>query len=153
MSIPRQLYAAATPLVLAALFSPLGCSSHPAVAPVSGKVTLDGEPLRFGSVMFQAVSGGQPATGTIQQDGTFSLSTFSSDDGAIVGQHRVRVVCYSSQDPSRPEASGPAGDSLGQLLIPEKYTSLGASGLTADVPADGLSGHQIALESGKAGRR
>ncbi|WP_197527711.1 hypothetical protein [Posidoniimonas polymericola] len=140
-------------LLGAVLLTQLGCSSHPSVAPVSGKVTLDGEPLRFGSVMFQAVSGGQPATGKIQEDGTFSLSTFGDDDGAIVGKHRVRVVCYSSQDPAVAAAAGPAGDSLGRLLIPEKYTSLGASGLTAEVPADGLSGHEIALESGKAGGR
>lgn len=148
----RQLRAATLALLS---LGPLlqGCNSNPTVAPVSGHVTLDGEPLKFGTVMFQAVSGGQPATAKIGSDGSFTLSTYGTDDGAPIGQHRVRVVCYSSQDPSSPAAEGPAGDSLGQLLIPEKYTSLGASGLSAEVPPEGLSDHVIALESGKAGRR
>lgn len=99
--------------------------------------------------MFQNVTGGQPATGEIQPDGSFVLSTFRSEDGAIVGKHRVRVVCYSSQDPSQ---SGPVGDSLGRLLIPQAYTSLGASGLSAEVPAEGLEGYTIELSSNGPGR-
>lgn len=124
----------------------LGCSRGPATAEVSGTVTLDGKPLSFGSVMFQSAAGGQPARGDIQPDGTFVLSTFQPGDGAMVGNHRVRVVCYSSQDPAK-QGQGPMGDSLGQLLIPERYTSLGASGLSADVPPEGLTDYKIELVS------
>jgi hypothetical protein len=35
----------------------LGCSDKPEMAPVSGTVTYRGEPLKFGSVMFQHKSG------------------------------------------------------------------------------------------------
>ncbi|TWT48293.1 hypothetical protein Pla111_00550 [Botrimarina hoheduenensis] len=108
----------------------VGCDRGPAMGSVSGTVTLDGEPLKFGSVMFQNVAGGQPSRAQIQPDGRFVLSTFSPEDGAVVGSYRVRVMCYSSQDP----AVGPtAGDSLGNLLIPERYTSFGASGLSYEI--------------------
>jgi hypothetical protein len=132
-------------LLAVAIFC-VGCSRGPATAKVSGTVTLDGKPLAFGSVMFQGVAGGQPAAGNIQPDGTFELTTFNPGDGALVGSHRVRVVCYSSQDPAN-KALGPMGDSLGKLLIPERYTSLGASGLTADVPAEGIENYKIELQS------
>lgn len=127
-----------------------GCNSNPPVAPVSGIVTLDGEPLKFGTVMFQHTEGGQPAVGEIQSDGTFALSTFNPGDGAIVGSHLVRVACYTSQDPANAEN---VGDSLGELLIPRQYTIATTSSLTADVPEDGLSDLQLELEKGRRGRR
>ncbi len=127
----------------------VGCDSRPQVAPVSGLVTLDGQPLKFGSVMFQQTTGGQPAVGTIQSDGSFTLSTFEENDGAIVGQHMVRVACYSTQDPA---VADQAGDSLGELLIPRKYTVLASSGLTADVPEEGLDSVELKLESNRRRR-
>lgn len=110
-----------------------GCDTRPAVVPVSGKVKLDGEPLKFGSVMLQNEAGGQPAVGAIQPDGSFVLSTFAVGDGATPGSHRVRVTCYSLQDPAVWAEAGPMGDSLGKLLIPKKYVSFGASGLSAEI--------------------
>lgn len=113
----------------------VGCNRGLQVAPVAGRVTLDGKPLKFGSVMMQSGSGGQAAIGEIQPDGSFVMSTFRPEDGAIVGQHRIRVTCFSAQDPA---VRATAGDTLGKLLIPQKYTVFSASGLTADVPAEGL---------------
>src|SRR5262245_16358306 len=57
--------------------------------PVKGQVTYKGKPLTGGSIMFEPVDGGREAHGTIQPDGTFSLSTFRSGDGAVRGVHRV----------------------------------------------------------------
>lgn len=124
----------------------VGCSRGPATAKVAGSVTLDGKPLSFGSVMFQSATGEQPARGDIQPDGAFTLTTFKPGDSAIVGSHRVRVVCYSSQDPAK-KGQGAMGDSLGTLLIPERYTSPGASGLTAEAPCEGLDNFKIELQS------
>ncbi len=129
-----------------------GCNSGPETGSVSGTVLFDGEPLRFGSVMFQNVAGGQPAVGEIRPDGTFVLSTFRPEDGAIIGKHRVRVVCYSSQEPKANGQAGPAGDALGKLLIPERYTSLGASGLSAEVTSEGLDNFLIELSSKRSSR-
>jgi hypothetical protein len=38
-----------------------------------------------------AVEAGKPGTGTLQADGTFALSTYSPQDGAVVGSHWVTI--------------------------------------------------------------
>jgi hypothetical protein len=102
------------------------------MAPVTGKVLFNGRPLEFGSVVFQPPSG-QPAQGEIQADGSFTLSTYRANDGAVVGPHKVRITCYESQRPGT--VKGPGEQTLGKSLIPEKYTLFDQSGLTADVTA------------------
>ena len=101
--------------------------------PVTGTVHYNGRPLEFGSVTFQPRSG-QPARGVIQKDGSFSLSTYRPGDGAVVGEHQVRITGYESQ--RDPAASGPGERSLGKLLIPMKYTLFDQSGLAAEVRED-----------------
>ena len=86
-------------LALAGFFVPImGCgSSGPAKAPVTGKVTHKGQPVTGGTLTFapmasaDATAGkpGKPATGKIQQDGSYTLGTDSESDGAFVGRHRV----------------------------------------------------------------
>lgn len=125
----RPLLAA---VVAGNLFFATGCDSHSPTAPARGLVRYDGEPLKFGSVMFQPVAGGQPARGEIGPDGTFVLSTFAPEDGAIVGEHRVRVMCNSLQRDGAKTAPGNDA-TAGQLLIPRKYTQLSSSGLFATV--------------------
>jgi hypothetical protein len=107
-----------------------GCGGAPKMMPVTGKVVYNGQPLRFGSVTFQPPSG-QPARGEIQPNGTFKLSTFRPNDGAVVGTHKVRITCYESQNPST--VKSPGEQSLGKLLIPRNYTLFDQSGLTAHV--------------------
>ena len=109
---------------------------------VTGKVTYQGEPLRFGTVIFEPEAG-QYATGTIQPDGTFRMTTRGEGEGAPTGKNRVRFVCFANQDPSAKPAeleNGPMqGESLvmGAALIPEKYLSSATSGITVDVkPGD-----------------
>lgn len=119
-------------LAAACLAVATGCDSQAPTAPATGLVRFDGEPLKFGSVMFQPVAGGQPARGEIGADGTFVLSTFAPEDGAIVGEHRVRVMCNTLQRDGATTVSGNDA-SAGQLLIPRKYTQLSSSGLFATV--------------------
>lgn len=114
-----------------------GCGkARRALAPVAGKVSYQGQPLRFGTVIFQPESG-QYATGAIQSDGTFQMTTRGEGDGVAVGKNRVRIVCMEGQDPVKTNAAkqkggrGEAG--LGQALIPEKYSSCDTSGLVIDV--------------------
>jgi hypothetical protein len=115
-----------------------GCAKGPAVAPVRGKVLYNGEPLPYGSVMFQPAAG-QPAGGAIEAGGTFRLSTFSEYDGALVGAHKVRITCYTSQSPAQKNKKTVGEATLGTLLIPADYTFADKSGLTATVPAEGVS--------------
>ena len=73
-----------------------GCSDgNPKRHPVQGKVKFpDGKLLTTGIVEFQAMDHETPvtATGTITPEGTFELGTFSLNDGAIAGRHRVVVL-------------------------------------------------------------
>jgi len=119
-----------------------GCSRGPEIVPVSGKVLYNGEPLKFGGVMFQPNSG-QPARAAIQPDGTFVLTTDSLSDGATVGRNRVRVTCYDSQNPNAAPSEGEAA--LGRLLIPKKYTDIDTSGIEIDIPRGGKSDIVIEL--------
>lgn len=115
----------------------LGCDSLPETVPVSGTVSYKDSPLTFGSITFLPMSGGQPARGTIQSDGSYTLSTYKEDDGAVAGTHRVRIMCTTAQDPSNPVEIGANDLVAGRLLIPRRYTQMGSSGLTADVQPSG----------------
>lgn len=112
----------------------LGCEAKSDMAPVRGKVLFNGQPLKFGSVMFQPEFG-QPARSIIRPDGTFELWTEIEGDGARIGKNEIRVSCFEGQ---RPDASHGEGEpALGKSLIPTKYTSFAHSGLTYVVQPSG----------------
>lgn len=120
-----------------------GCGPDVELAPVTGKVLFRGEPLEFGGVMFQPEKG-QPAGAVIKDDGSFELYTTEIGRGATVGENRIRVTCYEGQNPAAdPNQFGESG--LGTLLIPARYTQYDTSGLTVDVPSEGLDGFTIEL--------
>lgn len=74
-----------------------GCQRTPyEVAPVRGTVTVDGQPLEGGRVVFAPISregvhAGNVAFGDVQPDGSFTLTTYRSGDGAVVGDHWVTL--------------------------------------------------------------
>lgn len=105
-----------------------GDSDRLQTAPVHGTVSYNGQPLTRGSITFVPTQSGPTATGQIQPDGTYSLTTYEEGDGAILGSHRVMIV-------SMDEGSGLPEDAMTEpkLLIPDKYGRDQTSGLTADV--------------------
>jgi hypothetical protein len=80
------------------------------VAPVSGTVTCNGTPLKDGLVVFVPIprgdvktkDSGRSASGVIQPDGTYQLTTYNSADGAIVGSHNVQVFAPAPIDDDAP---------------------------------------------------
>ena len=108
-----------------------GCGG-PKIVPIEGKVLHNGEPLKFGSVMFQPPSG-QPARGRIQPDGTFSLSALHAGDGATVGVNQVRVTCYEGQSAATAAGEETGERPLGKSLIDKRYANSKTSGLTVTV--------------------
>ena len=122
-------------LLVAVATSSIGCGKrHRELAPLTGKVTHQGKPLRFGAVMVEHKYG-QPSTAQIQPDGTFAMATRGEGEGSAVGRCRVRVACYEGQDPAK-TASPDQPTVLGKSLIPEKYTSFETSGLSVEVRSD-----------------
>lgn len=129
----------------------VGCSSGPddtpPLAPVTGKVTLDGKPLTSGSVQFtpnkDRGTTGRMALGNINEDGTFELMTITPGDGAQVGHHLVAIESYENTafDPNKPVNQSP------KSLIPKRYTNPQTSQLTAEVKADGDNSFTFELKS------
>lgn len=123
-------------VVAAALALPsCGCGSsssrqRPLTLPVKGKVTYHGKAPSQGRVDFEPDTG-RPASGNIQADGTYVLSTFKEGDGAIPGVHRVAVT-------------GGTGKSPGEAL-PAKFGSFGSSNVEIEV-AQGKTEYPINLE-------
>jgi hypothetical protein len=104
---------------------------------VTGQVTYRGQPLRFGTVVFEPEAG-QYATGVIQPDGTFQMETRGEGEGVPVGKNKVRFVCFAGQDP-KAKSGAPRGEGLamGNSLIPKKYLSSDTSGIVVDLkPGD-----------------
>jgi hypothetical protein len=106
-----------------------GCGGN--VAPVEGKVSYQGKPLEFGTVVFRPAKGPE-ARGAIGSDGTFRLSTFGNGDGAVLGKHQVAIICVETQ---RPGAQADAGKEtgVGKSLIPRKYAVPAGSPLSVEV--------------------
>jgi hypothetical protein len=103
-----------------------GCGSAggrtPELIPVKGKVTRKGQPVTKGVVRFQPDGYGRMATGRLQSDGTYVLTTLKDGDGVVAGPHRVFI---SELDPS-----------LAKDRALKKYGSPNTSGLVADVSTE-----------------
>jgi len=126
-----------------------GCSGvkTPPVGQVGGIVTLDGQPLTKGQVQFVPDSSkgtkGRMAVGLIGNDGRFSLTAFKPGDGALVGFHKVVIICEEEMPAFDPKSPPPPPKSL----IPIRYTDPNTSGLTAEVKSAGKNDFTFALES------
>ena len=100
---------------------------------IEGRASYKGEPLKFGTVMFQNAKGGQPAIGVIQADGSFKMTTPRTGEGVKPGSYLISVSCYENQDPTRPPMPDHGDMAPGKLLIPKRYMLASTSGLTAEV--------------------
>jgi hypothetical protein len=69
-----------------------GCgSSEPAVAPVHGRITLDGQPMPYTSVVFRA-PGMSPSGGATDENGNYELIYRRGVKGAPVGMNHVTIL-------------------------------------------------------------
>jgi len=77
-----------------------GCSGRQATYPASGTVRFDdGEPVRVGFVEFRCEENGLSARARLDQNGAFTLGTFSDSDGAPAGAYKVVIAQYFSPPP------------------------------------------------------
>jgi hypothetical protein len=99
-----------------------GCGrSGPGLGAVSGKVTLDGQPLHGATVEFQP-SEGRGSFGVTDAQGLYQLSFTEAQQGAVLGKHTVRITSDNEDDDRKSDAR-----------IPARYNRL--SELTAEVQA------------------
>ena len=122
------------------LVATIGCSSNPQTGKVSGKVTIDGQPMTFGRVQFSpvAVEGqlevGKSGFGYIQTDGSFQLTTYSEGDGAVVGKHRVFIINSSNDDQAKTASKNSSFAAFDLLRIPNLRVDVSAGENKIDIP-------------------
>jgi hypothetical protein len=69
-----------------------GCgTSGVQVAPVSGHVTFDGQPLASAELLFQPDGNQRPSRGRTDAEGRYELAYKRGQAGAIVGTHTVQI--------------------------------------------------------------
>jgi hypothetical protein len=108
---------------------------------VTGNVSLDGNQIGPGIIIFAPVGKGTPAIGPIESDGSYSMST-SHEAGLSAGKYKVSVsIREVPADVKRGDRPPP-----GKLLIPQKYEDSATSGLEFDV-APGSNSIDIDLKS------
>jgi hypothetical protein len=77
----------------------VGCGGKDRLVKVEGVVTLDGQPIAGAIVSFLPdEKGGRFAVGTTAQDGSYRLTTYQKDDGALPGDYRVTVTLIPDDD-------------------------------------------------------
>jgi hypothetical protein len=124
----------------AAVFFIAGCGSSNELdmVPIRGEVTYNGQPVTEGSVVYIPVeSTGRQATGKIQPDGSFQLTTREANDGAVVGEYKIVVHAVKApweEMPSREEMEKRGRQPIVMTyIVPERYANPETSGLTDNV--------------------
>jgi len=107
----------------------VGCSEQQELAPVTGIVTVDGEPVANAQVLFMS-SQHRPAAGETDANGRYVLSTYKNGDGAAIGSHNVTVTARPTIRVSPAGGSEPPGSTRpmpqrqGDIApVPEKYSN------------------------------
>jgi ribosomal protein S12 len=127
----------------------VGCNSGKLKTyPVQGQVVFeDGSPVKVGTVETKAFGKSVQATGSIGTDGSFTLTTYRDNDGAIAGEHEVVIVQFIpiEEIPNyRPSTMG---------VVHRKHASYSTSGLTMNVVPNGENKIKLIVSgAGPAGR-
>jgi hypothetical protein len=132
--------------VVGLCFWAMGCAGNaerPPLGRVSGKVTHNGKPVTSGSVVFSPVGGTQSgaariATGQIESDGSYTLTTYDTGDGAVLGQHTVTVESRGTGEDIKNLNVKPGGAiayKLPKSTVPDKYLKTDRSPLKHTVEA------------------
>jgi hypothetical protein len=135
-----------TIVVCLCLLPALGCDSKPyGLAPVSGIVTLDGQPASGVRVTFQPTgrdteNPGPGSSAFCDASGRYVLQTVRGDPGAVPGQHTVRIHNPEAQKAGSDDSAGPPR----KEIIPRHYED---GYLSFDVPPEGTDAANFDLTS------
>jgi hypothetical protein len=104
------------------------------LAPVTGIVTFNGQPVSEAGIMFQPVNAamGPPAYGATDENGYFELTT-ANRPGAAIGEHRIAIS--KTESIAIPQRRGLPIYKVKEH-IPPKYGNYETSGLTITVQDD-----------------
>ena len=125
----------ARPAMFVLMLSLLACSCNrqggPETFPVSGVVTMQGQPVEGASVSFESVGGGAGSLVAITDaQGKFMLQTYIGNDqpkdGLAPGEYRVAITKLEVVSDMRRRPKD---------LLPKKFRDAKTSGLSATVAA------------------
>ena len=125
-----------------------GCGGGPDLAPVSGRVTIDGQPLADATVGFYPTGANSDvmSSGKTNANGEYTLKTvLKNQTGAVVGKHRVSIT----QEPGAAGDSDLPADKLPKNRppkVPAKYQGQDSE-LKCDVPSGGKTDANFELKS------
>ncbi|MCA9184927.1 MAG: hypothetical protein R3E01_23400 [Pirellulaceae bacterium] len=136
-------------ILLTIIGTTIGCGRGPNVVPVSGRITMDGQPLADAAITTQPMAGensnspGPGSFGKTDADGHYELELVKpAKKGAIVGTHRVIISPSSASTP--PVVTQEAADSYSddpnanRLPAVRRWpASLNDGSLTLEVPPGG----------------
>jgi len=146
MLVSRRLF----PVMVVGAVVVAGCSGSklpPGAKPTkktSVTVLYKGAPVEGAAVTFVNQEGPPPANGRTDAQGKATLTTYIDGDGATLGTHKVMIdkseavggQSVSTDDPKYDPYAKPA---TVKYLLPQKYSNIATSGLTADVKAEGAN--------------
>jgi hypothetical protein len=139
-------------VLLAVALACTGCGgSAYDLAPVSGTVTLDGEPLAGATVLFIPIAevgsdAGPASNGTTDAAGKYTLTSAEAFEGAVVGKHQVMITTVSDEggDSASDDVYSDAGN---QEKLPARYNA--ATTLKIEVPSGGTNAADFDTTSAK----
>lgn len=110
---------AATLVIILGTLLTSGCGDgRDARVPVKGTVTIDGEPLKFGSITFHPSKKGNTGKtraggGSLDSEGRFQISSYTPNDGLLKGNYDVTVLAIE-----------PINDTSQRWHAPKEYSQV-----------------------------
>ena len=141
-------------IVLAATLLTLpGCSSRvdkwaakrPKTYPAKGRVLWDGKPEEGVVVSLESKVHNVSSIAITDSTGAFKLKTYKTGDGAVAGEHAVRLEKRIVKDPS-------AEIVVEVIVLPKKYADPKTSGLTATVAEKGPNDFTFEVTGPRSGQ-
>ena len=141
-------------VLFAVLFAACSAKLPPGAKPtkkVTVTVTYKGAPVEGAMVTFVNQEGPPTANGRTDAQGKARLKTYIEGDGATLGTHKVMIekseaVGGQSVGTDDPKYNPNAPPATVKYLIPQKYSNIATSGLTAEVKADGANEFEFDLK-------
>jgi hypothetical protein len=125
-----------------------GGSDQLPLAPVTGKVTVDGQPLQEGQLLFRPAIG-RAGRGRVENGVIVEASTYGVNDGLVLGKHKVAIQPIPDVEKVAPTNSPSGGQGKGPsyvqnlreartkaATIPIKYQDVDGSGLEVEIQDD-----------------
>jgi hypothetical protein len=140
----RRIFCAGLSLIVFVSGCSGGLKDRPPIVPVSGSVKYKGQPVEGAIVTFVTEKSPRTSTGVTDAEGKFQLTTFDTNDGAVVGENLVSIVKNEPAAPDAPKMDPMAyakamqsGQGMPKFqpksTIPAKYADPKSSGLKRTV--------------------